>query len=135
MINYRTHPEWQERVRELTSGEGVDHVIEVAGDVRRSVNALRPGGVISQIGYLADLRIGDPQPIRISIDMIPFLLKNARIHGIAAGPRDTCEAMYRAVAIHSLEPVVDRVFDFDHAVDALRYLQSGTHFGKVCIRI
>jgi hypothetical protein len=30
---------------------------------------------------------------------------------------------------------VDRVFGFREAVEAFRYLESGAHFGKVCIRV
>ena len=30
-INYKTTPDWDRRVRELTGGRGVDHVVEVGG--------------------------------------------------------------------------------------------------------
>jgi NADPH:quinone reductase-like Zn-dependent oxidoreductase len=36
---------------------------------------------------------------------------------------------------HALEPVVDREFAFDEALAAYRHLESGTHVGKVVIRI
>src|SRR6266481_410332 len=53
-INYRTTPEWDRRVLELTAGEGVDHVIEVGGPgtLERSLNAVRVGGCVSLIGIL-----------------------------------------------------------------------------------
>ena len=41
--------------------------------------------------------------------------------------------MNRAVEAHALKPVVDRVFPFEEAPEAFRYLQSGAHFGKVVI--
>jgi hypothetical protein len=31
--------------------------------------------------------------------------------------------------------VIDRVFEFDEAVEAFKYLKSAQHFGKVVIRI
>ena len=43
------------------------------------------------------------------------------------------EAMNRAIALHRLRPVVDRVFPFDEAPDAYRYFESRAHFGKVVI--
>jgi NADPH:quinone reductase-like Zn-dependent oxidoreductase len=43
--------------------------------------------------------------------------------------------MNRAIALHQLRPVVDRVFPFAEAPAALRYMESGAHFGKVCIRM
>jgi hypothetical protein len=32
-----------------------------------------------------------------------------------------------------LEPVIDRTFAFDHVQDALRTMESGRFFGKLCI--
>ena len=42
--------------------------------------------------------------------------------------------MNRAIALHRLRPVVDRVFPFAEVREALRYLESGAHFGKVVLR-
>lgn len=48
-INYKTCPEWAAKVRELTGGEGVDHVVEVGGPntVTQSIKATRFSGEIS----------------------------------------------------------------------------------------
>jgi len=43
--------------------------------------------------------------------------------------------MNRAIGLHKLQPVVDRVFPFAEAPAAFRYMESGAHFGKVCLRI
>ncbi len=45
------------------------------------------------------------------------------------------EAMNRAIALHQLRPVVDRVFSFNEVREALGYLESGAHFGKVCLQL
>ena len=84
------------------------------------------GGAISLIGVLAGG--GEVNPL-------PILMKNVRVQGIFVGSREMFEAMNRAIAIHHLRPVVDRVFAFDRIRDALRYLESGAHFGKVCLRV
>jgi NADPH:quinone reductase-like Zn-dependent oxidoreductase len=128
-INYRTTPDWEERVRELTGGGGVDHVVEVggAGTLAKSLKAVRMGGHISLIGVLAN---GGGQ-----VNPIPILMKTVRVQGIFVGSREMFEAMNRAIALHQLRPVVDRVFPFAEAREAFRYLQSGAHFGKVCIRL
>jgi NADPH:quinone reductase-like Zn-dependent oxidoreductase len=34
-----------------------------------------------------------------------------------------------------MKPVVDRVFGFEEAGEALRYMESGAHFGKVVIKV
>jgi NADPH:quinone reductase-like Zn-dependent oxidoreductase len=43
------------------------------------------------------------------------------------------EDMNRAIAASGIHPVIDRVFPFEAAPDAFTYLESGAHFGKVCI--
>jgi NADPH:quinone reductase-like Zn-dependent oxidoreductase len=128
LINYKTTPEWGDKAREL-SGGGVDHVVEVggAGTLAQSLKAVRMGGHVSMIGVLSG---GGGQ-----ISLFPVLMKNVRVQGIFVGSRDMFEAMNRAIAAHRLRPVVDRVFPFDQAPEAFRHLESGSHFGKVCIRL
>jgi NADPH:quinone reductase-like Zn-dependent oxidoreductase len=127
-INYKTTPDWDKQVRELTSGRGVDQVIEVggAGTLTRSVRAVRLGGYVALIGVLSGT--GDVNPL-------PILMKGVRLQGIFVGSRAMFEAMNRAIATSGLRPIIDRVFPFDKAVDALKYLESGAHFGKVVIQL
>src|SRR5262249_10949526 len=53
-INYKTTPDWEEKVRELTGGAGVDHVVELggAGTLGKSLRAVRTSGRVSLIGVL-----------------------------------------------------------------------------------
>jgi NADPH:quinone reductase-like Zn-dependent oxidoreductase len=129
LINYRTAPDWDQKVLERTNGIGVDHVIEVGGPgtLGRSMNAVRVGGRISVIGLLTG---ADGM-----VNPMPILGKQIQVQGIFVGSRDMFEAMNRALTLHQLHPVIDRVFGFDEARQALRYLESGAHFGKVVIRL
>jgi NADPH:quinone reductase-like Zn-dependent oxidoreductase len=126
-INYKTTPEWDRRARELTGGLGVDHVVEVggAGTLPVSLRAVRYGGTVSLIGVLTGAGEMNPMPI---------LMKHVRVQGIYVGSREMFEALNRALALHRLRPVVDRVFPFDQAREALRHMESASHFGKICIR-
>jgi NADPH:quinone reductase-like Zn-dependent oxidoreductase len=128
-INYKTTPDWGDWARNRTGRVGVDHVVEVggAGTLGQSMRAVRPGGRVSLIGVLAG---GGGQ-----ISLLPVLMKNIRIQGIFVGSGEMFEAMNRAIAAHQLRPVVDRVFPFEQAPEAFRFLESGAHFGKVCIRV
>jgi NADPH:quinone reductase-like Zn-dependent oxidoreductase len=56
------------------------------------------------------------------------------VQGIYVGSREMFEAMNKAIALHKLKPIVDRVFNFSEAPEALKYMESGAHFGKICIR-
>ena len=41
----------------------------------------------------------------------------------------------RALEASKVEPIIDRVFPFEDARAAYEHLASGTHFGKVVIRL
>jgi NADPH:quinone reductase-like Zn-dependent oxidoreductase len=60
-------------------------------------------------------------------------MKSVRVTGIYVGSRVMFEAMNQAVSLSGLKPVVDRVFPFSEAPEAMRHMESGAHFGKVCI--
>ncbi|MFX6160416.1 zinc-binding dehydrogenase, partial [Acinetobacter baumannii] len=53
-INYKTYPNWEERVLELTDGKGADVTIEVAGGngLNQSIAATKVTGTIAQVGFL-----------------------------------------------------------------------------------
>lgn len=128
VINYRTTPDWDKAVRGLTGGIGVDHVVEVggAGTLALSSKSVKRGGHIALIGVLAGGKEFDPRLM---------MLKAARLQGIYVGSREMFEEMNRAVALAAMRPVVDRVFEFGELPAAMGHLESGAHFGKVCVRV
>jgi NADPH:quinone reductase-like Zn-dependent oxidoreductase len=127
-INYKTTPEWDKPLRDLTGGVGPDHIVEVggAGTLPLSLKAIRRGGHVALIGVLTGPGEIDPRPI---------LMKSIRLQGVYVGSREMFEEMNRAITLHQMHPVVDRVFGFDDPVAAMRYMESGAHFGKVCIAL
>ncbi len=128
-INYKTVPEWAGRVRELTGGTGVDVVIEVggAGTLPQSLKAVRTAGRVSLVGVLSG---GSGE-----INPRPVTMKKIRLQGILVGSREMFEGMNRAISLHRLRPLIDGVFPFGEARDALRHMESGAHFGKICISV
>lgn len=127
-INYRTHENWDAAVLEFTGKPGVDHVIEVGGaeTLARSLNAVRIGGHIALIGALSGS--GNFNPINV-------FMKSVRLQGIFTGSRSMFEEMNHAISVNKLEPVIDRVFEFDEVRDALNHMGSGSHFGKIVVKI
>jgi hypothetical protein len=128
-INYRTTPDWEREVMNVTYGRGADHVVEVGGvgTLSKSMAAVAPGGKIALIGVLTG-RAGDASPYAL-------MPRWSSVTGIFVGSRDMFEDLNRAVSINRIEPVIDRVFPFDEAIEAYRYMERGEHFGKVVIRI
>jgi NADPH:quinone reductase-like Zn-dependent oxidoreductase len=127
-INYKETPDWEDKVRELTGGAGVDHVVEVggAGTLGKSLKAVRMGGTISLIGVLSGA--GQVNPL-------PILMKSVRVNGIYVGSRAMFEQMNRAIALHQMKPVLDRAFAFTEVPAALRHMESAAHFGKIVVRV
>ena len=127
-VNYRANPDWDMAAVEWTGGRGVDQVVEVGGPgtFARSLGAIRVGGKVSLIGVLSGMAEINPGMI---------LAKRASVQGISVGSTQMFEAMARAISANTLKPVVDRVFPFEQAADAYRYLQSQAHFGKIVIDI
>ena len=127
-VNYRTTPNWARQVKELTGGRGVDHIVEVGGSgtFQQSLHAVRVGGHIDMIGILS----GVSSEIAVAL----ILQKSIQVHGIYVGSREMFESMNRALTEHHLKPVIDRVFGLSEAAEALAYMESGAHFGKIVIR-
>jgi NADPH:quinone reductase-like Zn-dependent oxidoreductase len=125
-VNYKTHPNWEKEVLRLTGGAGVDHVVEVggAGTIQKSVAATRMTGCVAVIGVLASGEGFNP---------VSVLMKSLRLQGIFVGSRQMFEDMNAAIAASRLKPILDRTFRFDEAREALKYMETGAHFGKIVI--
>ena len=61
-------------------------------------------------------------------------MKAVHMQGIFVGSRQMFEEMNRAIAMNSLRPVIDKTYPFAQAREALNYMESGAHFGKIVIR-
>ena len=129
LVDYRANPEWQTEVLRLTGGEGVDHVLEVggAGTLPRSFQAVMRGGAITLIGILAG--------VGSQIDPLPILGKGIRLQGLSVGSVAMLEALNRSLEATRIEPVIDEIFPFARAPEALAKLEKGAHFGKVVVRV
>ncbi len=128
-INYRTRPDWERAVLELTDGRGADLVLEVGGEgtFAKSNACVRAGGSIVIIGGLTREATGDAG--------VPLVARNVHATRIYVGSRRMFEDMNRALSLRTIHPVVDRVFEFDQAIEAYECLESQAHFGKVVIRV
>jgi len=128
-INYQRTPAWEDEVLRLTGGRGVDQVLEVggAGTLPQSVKATREGGRVTLVGLLS----GAPGKADESL----AAKRQLRIQGVYVGSLQMFEEMNRFIEKHAIRPVIDRIFPFQQTPDAYRYLESGSHFGKVVISI
>lgn len=128
-VNYRTNPEWQDEVLALTGGLGVQHVLEIGGeDTRqRALQALGNGGHMALIGGLTGFGGGLP--------VNDIFNKDGRVSAFHVGSRADFEEMNLFMAGHEIRPIVDRVFDFEDAVEAFDFFDNGDFMGKIVIRL
>lgn len=127
LINYRDTPEWHERVRDATDGDGVDNILEVGGPgtLEQSLKSIRVAGTVSLIGLLS---MTEDQP-----SMVPALLNGVTVRGIYVGSTEMFRQMNRAITANAIRPAVDSVFPFEKAREAYEHFISQKHFGKVVI--
>jgi NADPH:quinone reductase-like Zn-dependent oxidoreductase len=124
-INYREVENWGARVRDLTDGRGVDHVVEVGGPgtLAQSIQAARVAGHIALIGVLT----GAAGPVPTAA----LMARHQRLHGLIVGSRRHQQDFVRALDTTGIRPVIDRSFALDELGKAFRLQASGGHFGKL----
>lgn len=133
VVNYVKEPAWGRTVKamaqRLSGRDGADHVVELGGTstLEQSLRAVRAGGTLSLIGVLGGAKLDAPLGLVVT--------RAVRLQGVTVGSRDDFMAMCSAMARSQMRPVVDSVYPFEALKDALAYLQSGKHFGKVCLGI
>jgi NADPH:quinone reductase-like Zn-dependent oxidoreductase len=128
LVNYKTTPAWSGPVRQATAGRGADFIMEVGGGgtIQESMKAIRIGGHIAIIGVVAGA--GDP------FNPAALIGNSAKLQGLSVGSRDMFEAMCRAIDLHKIGPVVDKVFPWTDAKAAFSAMAGGEHFGKIVLQ-
>jgi NADPH2:quinone reductase len=120
-------------VRRITAGKGVDIVIESIGGAVASeaLSSLALGGVLITLGYSAGRKT--------TIDVTDLIWKRARMAGFslfAQSPATIATAWREIIPLvvgGSVKPVVERIYPFAQAREALRHLIEDRPFGKVVL--
>ncbi|CCM01264.1 uncharacterized protein FIBRA_03313 [Fibroporia radiculosa] len=99
LINYKTVPDWDKEILEITNGKGVDHVLEVGGTgtLARSLTSVRYGGDVAVIGNLT-VEGGDTSLLPLMV-----VLKAILFRGITAGSRTQEAFSLQAIIIDADE--------------------------------
>jgi NADPH:quinone reductase-like Zn-dependent oxidoreductase len=135
-INYKQH-DYEEVVRNLTHGEGVDSVFEMLGGehTAKSLRCLRDFGRVIQYGTATGKQ---PQ-----IDLRAMYAKSASVQGLwltyLAQKREVMEPAWTQLSQWvnegKLTPQIGHVFVLHQAVEAYKLLQDGKNYGKVVLKI
>ena len=126
VINYRTTPQWSDAVRKATGGFGVDIAVETTGaSLSTTIAATRFGGFIGVVGFVGGYDA--------AIEVRQLISAIVTVRGMSVGSRRQFEAMCRAIDMHGIKPVVDSVFPFTQAGEALAKMKRGEHLGKIVL--
>jgi NADPH:quinone reductase-like Zn-dependent oxidoreductase len=150
-IDYRSQ-DVEAEVRRLTAGRGVDIALDSAGgsSIRMNYRLLAPLGHLVMFGFAATVTGERMNPLSLAKGLVatPFfhplklLNDNRSVSGLNMGRlfpeygrmRDEIRQIVGLVADGTFAPVVDKVFPFEEAAAAHRYLQDRRNFGKVLLK-
>ncbi|KZV72655.1 NAD-P-binding protein [Peniophora sp. CONT] len=130
-INYKRTPEWDVEVKRLTNGVGAHHIFDNVGlgEIERCFGAVAAGGVIISVGAFGGM------PTAVPDITILARLKQAILRGVIVGSKQLFEQLLQFAEVNEIHPHIHRVFEFDQTIEALQYLESAQHFGKVVIHV
>ncbi|MEE6169693.1 MULTISPECIES: quinone oxidoreductase family protein [unclassified Mycolicibacterium] len=125
-----TDPQMADRVRELTHGLGADVVWDCVGGnefFQLSVSCTRLGGSVIVLGAPFDSGWG------LELDVMSFIFKELSVLGIRANTRRDQQVCLELLANGKINPIIDRSFPLQQAVEAHDYLESQRQIGKVLL--
>ncbi|HEY6338804.1 MAG TPA: NADPH:quinone oxidoreductase family protein [Candidatus Sulfotelmatobacter sp.] len=135
-INYKQH-DYEEVVKNLTHGEGVDAVFEMLGGehTAKSLRCLRDFGRVIQYGTATGKQ---PQ-----LDLRAMYAKSASVQGLwltylSQKPEIMAPAWQQLsewIAQGKLAPQIGHVFPMSEAREAYKLLEAGKNYGKVVLKI
>ncbi|KAG7390526.1 hypothetical protein PHYBOEH_007024 [Phytophthora boehmeriae] len=134
VVNYSKTPDWAAEVNRLTNNHGADFILENGGSgtIKQSIEACARGGIIGVMGFLSQAKQED-MPDVASL----ALAKGCVVRGIVVGSQQLLRDLVTFVCNKGLQPYVHKTFGFEResVLEALDYLKSGRHIGKVGIEI
>ena len=135
-INYKQR-DYEESVKDLTHGEGVDAVFEMLGGehTAKSLRCLRDFGRVIQYGTATGKL---PQ-----LDVRAMYAKSASVQGLwltyLSQKREIMEPAWTQLSVwiaqRKLAPVIGQVLPLERAQEAYKLLQEGKNYGKVMLKV
>ncbi|MGB8065271.1 MAG: NADPH:quinone oxidoreductase family protein [Candidatus Sulfotelmatobacter sp.] len=135
-INYKQH-DYEEVVKNLTRGEGVDAVFEMLGGehTAKSLRCLRDFGRVIQYGTATGQ---SPK-----LDLRAMYAKSGMVQGLwlsyLSQKREIMEPAWQRLSQWieqgKLVPQIGHVYPLDRAVEAYKLLEEGKNYGKVVLKI
>ncbi len=129
VINYVENPDWEKEVYRLTNKQGAEVIVDNVGEAtwEKSIKAVAKGGRIVTVGATTG-------PIGKTDIRYVFWKQISIIGSTMSNQREFLDAM-KLVYEGKIRPVIAKVFDLEEIKQAYEYLETGSQFGKVVVRI
>ena len=129
LVNYYRNQNFDDEVKYLTNGNGVDVVIEQVGGniLPKSLNCLKKGGRIVTLGTTAGNKV--------EIDVQHFYRNNLTMLGTSGTTHREVKAAFELVKDGKIKPIIDRIFPLKDASLAHKYMEERKNFGKIVLKV
>jgi putative PIG3 family NAD(P)H quinone oxidoreductase len=137
-INYRSK-DFVEEVKRITSGRGVDIVLDMIGGdyFSRNIACLADDGrhvsIAAQRGAKAELALWDMMRRRLTLTGSTLRARSAEFKTLLRD--EIARNIWPDVEQGLLKPVIDSVFPLQQAAEAHRRMESGDHVGKIVLTV
>jgi len=128
-INYKTGNDVAQCAKDITSGAGVDIVIDSVGAATWPIDfsAVRRGGKIVLCGVTSDAKA--------ITDLRALYWNQLTIMGSTMGSDEDFRQMVKAVTTAKLRPVIDSVKPLENVADAMGRMERADQFGKIVLEV
>ncbi|MCB0190965.1 MAG: SDR family NAD(P)-dependent oxidoreductase, partial [Anaerolineae bacterium] len=134
-LNYTGN--FDEQIRAITDNRGVDVVLNMLGGaaIQKGLNILAPGGRYLELAIHGLKASGQLDLSGLVHNQAFYSIDGRRQSGFGNADRliDYLSRMVKMVEDEAIYPVVHRIYPLSQIQDALRYVESGGHLGKVVI--
>ena len=134
IFNYNT--DW---ANDLKQRGGVDIVLDILGgnNFEKNISALNKNGKLISIAVMTGAQA--------NINLASVLMKNLTIIGStlrSQSPEQKADLiknataeLYSLIETKNIKPIIDSVYNFEDAPQAIAHLESRNHFGKIVIKV
>jgi NADPH:quinone reductase-like Zn-dependent oxidoreductase len=128
-IQYGTNVDVAQKVKEATTGRGVDVVLDTVGapTLPISMNAVRRGGRIVTCGITGGAKA--------EINLQQLYWNHISLLGSTMGSMEDMRRLLKMVESAQIKPVICQKFPFESARDALALMEEGKQCGKLVLEV
>lgn len=136
-VNYARDPNWPEKVMELTEGLGADLVVNNVGvtELDRCLEVCASGAQIMHVGANPVTRDRKPVSAKAPTRLGLMIMRDLTLKGIIVGSRAMFVRLIDTLVERQIEPIIDRVYEFEETNEAIARMLSGDKIGKIAIRV